>query len=175
MSYLVDNPQNSFIPVYKKPLDEKNVNVTINVLKKAYNIQKNENNYNTESARRTVREITDYFESISKSNSNSDFKACGENIPKTKLSNTPCKSNPIFSVIKPNFANSPFIFTRKSNSVQCDINLSLMWRHAMFQSKHLYKKSNLVQSKKSPRSPFSVRESLRASFMAGILMLQYVI
>ena len=83
--------------------------------------------------------------------------------------------NPILSVMKPILSTSPFTFKRKSNSIQCDINLYVMWRQAMFQKNFYLKKTNLVQSKRSSRSQFNVRESLRASVKAGILMLQYVI
>lgn len=135
---------------------------------------------------RTVKEITQYFENISRRNSSTKFNIGNESYLCSDGSNTLkniSNTGSIFNVSKSNipyqnvYKNSPFTFARKSNLLRCDINLHVMWKHAMLlNGKSFYfKRSNLPQCKKNSRNPFNMRETLRSSLMAGILMLQYII
>lgn len=125
----------------------------------------NNNVYN----RRTVKEITEYFENISKMKPDirSERYAFREADSLQILQPINKKNLPYKTIIEGSSLN----FARKSNSLCCHINLNSTWN-----GKSVYvKKFNSLQYRRNSKSSFNVRESIRASLVAGILMLQYIL
>lgn len=104
---------------------------------------------------KTVKEITDYFENISKYNKklvHYDLK----------------KRNPITNIPKPNIP-----YPRKK---RCDAsNLQTIWRDWMMQRNFYYKGDNDNNALKCTNVLHTVRESLRTSFVTCFMMLQYIL
>lgn len=126
--------------------------------------------------RRTVKEITEYFENISKMKPDITSKAYAfRTVDSLQISQPIDKKNTISSgpylPYHTTIGGSSFNFARKTNSLCCHINLNSTWN---LKSVYL-KKFNTLQFKRNAKNSFNVRESLRASLVAGILMLQYIL
>ncbi|XP_061384195.1 protein bicaudal D isoform X1 [Danaus plexippus] len=110
---------------------------------------------------RSVKGITNFFENIARVHRNqSETKDECSDI--TRITPFLCK-------------RAPFNVENKATSLPCDFNLHVAWRHSVLHGKNFYfKKANLAQNMKDSKNVFNVRESLRASVVAGITMLQYI-
>lgn len=109
---------------------------------------------NAQCAGKTVKEITDYFENISKYKKlvNYDLK----------------KKNPITNIPRPNIS-----YPRKKRSNAS--NLQNVWRDLMMQRNFYYKGGNDNNALKCSNVLHTVRESLRTSFVTCFMMLQYIL
>ncbi|XP_038211241.1 uncharacterized protein LOC119831791 [Zerene cesonia] len=120
---------------------------------------------------KTVKEIANHFEKIAQYRSDIEERLAA---PPSRSRNASVRQ----SITEPNISfpprNSPFVFARKPNYLRCDINLHAVWKHAVLHGNSLYFKRSSVQSRKGARNAFGVRESLRSSFVACVLLLQYV-
>lgn len=127
---------------------------------------------------RTVKEITDYFENISKNESNMkhDSQVTSskdswdtKSLPYEKNNSIPTLSKTTFpySHVKKN------MMSKKFN--QRDLNLHLMWKEKL-QAKSLHYKQSEVRSVvcKGDNMLSSIRDSVKASFISCVLMLQYI-
>lgn len=164
-----NNKRNYYDCIVLRHVDTKNIN--------------NKNNYFCTG--RTVKEITNYFENIAKvQNDNTkrgDTSNCNIYNSRVDISMLgSAKSHSILQGLKPRIpqnvlTSAPFSFARKSNYLKCEINLQTVWKQALLNGKSLYFKPYCIHHKKHNRQVFNLKESLKTSFVAGILMLQYVI
>lgn len=117
---------------------------------------------------KTVKEMTVYFENISKSSNIENIDPAklktqltiNQNaIPMFRKSNIPC-----------NRARTPILSNR--NSMRKDLNLHSVWKDSMLYGKCIYSKKNEVS-----RSNLmdTIKHSLKSSFLNCVLMLQYII
>lgn len=121
------------------------------------------------SSRKTVKEIAEYFESMTKGNT--EMKVVCD------VKSTCChrKKNFVPSMVKNNI-ECPSVhrnIIRKSNPN--DANYHCAWRDVVLQSKVAQFKRNLIVDKKGNESVLNnLRDSVKSSFIACMLMLQYV-
>lgn len=112
---------------------------------------------NRQCAGKSVKEITDYFENISKFDKklvNYDLK----------------KNNPITVIPKPNIL---YIYPRKKRSNAS--NLQSVWQGFMMQRNFYYKGVKENNALNGAKVLNTVRESLRSSFVTCFLMLQHIL
>lgn len=120
-------------------------------------------------AGRSVKEITDYFENISKAPSDkSSYRSLNADTIRY------IKKSPITSLPRLSFSSGvrKNILIRKCYAKD---NLHWVWKDAVLQGRSAFsKKSPIDQSNKGTNVLSNIRDSLRSSFVTCFLMLQYI-
>lgn len=129
---------------------------TLMVQLKSLNLEQFKLNNDRQCAGKTVREMTDYFENISKCDKRG-WVSCDLK-----------KNNPITSIPKPSI---PYPRKKRSNTT----NLQFVWRDLMMQRNFYYKSITDSNALKATNVLHTVRDSLRNSLMTCFMMLQYII
>lgn len=120
---------------------------------------------------RTVKEITDYFENITKNNPRIRLESQKTYAQNWDTSFDYKKRNSIPSLPKTSFPYTHLKKT-KTSSNQRELNLHSIWKEKILQTKSVHYKSEVLEAKNVLSS---IRESVRSSFVCGMLMLHYIL